>query len=141
MSSFWSDDYRKAGHGLLTRAETWDKWEHLAGSAFGVVFFSLIALLVFRRSEFASIVVGESLTLAIGVGIELVQGWQRYAITKGFEAMQETHEQFGSRVIPLSMILDSCERLKAECPDGFSVLDLCADLLGIMLASLALIVF
>lgn len=117
----FSKDYRGPALGLLTKARGYDKWAHFAGSAAGV-----LAVLAFWRYLTAvpleTILSGPALAVAS-------------AISFGFGLAIEVKQGIGAGTVaanPDMFVVGELGSIALE-DDGFSFLDLAADVLGILL--------
>jgi len=113
----FSCDYKAPWLGFTTQARGYDKWAHFAGSAAGVCLCVAFQRYVLGLTDLWTYMIGLWLSaifvFAVGLGIEITQGYQKWIVT--------TTE---TGWIPASYY-DS---------DGFSFIDLAADVLGILLA-------
>lgn len=108
-----SQDYKGPGFGMLTQARGYDKLTHFAVSAIAVFAIALalssVTLLIFRPL----VMLGAGLfVLGAGIGIEIYQGRRRWDY------------DHADVVFPTSY----------DPTDGFSFLDLLADVLGVAFA-------
>ncbi len=122
MSIVFSKDYRGPGFGFLTQARSYDKGFHFAGSAAGVVAVLVFGRLVLRLPAWfvygtpIPLWIASAIVFAVGLGLEIYQGRKRYL-------WENPPEEGPIGVLPTNY----------DPSDGFSFLDLVADLAGIAL--------